>query len=207
MMEEQKDYSGRRRLILGIAFVALGLTLASLLYNGFHSQTLSLWYGASIITGLTVFWILTDIVLPVATHEFEDKTPEQMNAYKGVAVTDLAGYAGLVYFCLVLDEQRGFYGAIVYAISVMMKRRFMDDYRKDPAKKAKEAVENNAEGDTAEIETTPENQAAKEDSISAASGRKLSLHERAALAGADTINEDEEEAEEVPEQSGESEAD
>lgn len=118
----------RNTLLRISAFIPLAAIVAYMVWCAVRKKEFGIPYIALMGTALFLFWIMIDIVVPYATGEFSDRTPEQMAAYKKYAALELAGYAGLAYFAGAMNNNTGLYGAIAFALCTMYKRRFRDEY-------------------------------------------------------------------------------
>ncbi len=174
-MDEKKQYAGRRRLMMGFGFAMLAITMAGLLYSAFVIKSFGTLYVAAVVGGLLLFWVFTDIAAPLAGHDFAGRSQAQKNAFYKVAACDLFGYAGLIYFCLALQSQRSYYGAMVYVMTLMMKRRYYEEYNTYPTEEELK--------EQAETEAAMQEEAGKK-----AAGESLSIHERAGRVADDEEN-------------------
>ena len=125
MDEKQKDLITRRINIAGI--VVLVLAIAYMLYAGLVLKKLGALYPVVICTAIFIFWLLQDVVKPILTKSLEGKTPQQVSNYKKCALLSLGGYAGLCWFALSINGGNGIYGAVVYLICRMAKRRIQEE--------------------------------------------------------------------------------
>ena len=117
-----------RKIYTNLALALLGLIAVYIVVSALIIKKVTIMYNIVIIVGLTVFWAIMDIVIPVKTQDFEGRTKEQMDAYKKYAAFDFLGYAGLMYFALAMQSNTSIYGALVYVVARMMKNRFKDEY-------------------------------------------------------------------------------
>ena len=125
-MNENKN---PRNMLLRISsFIPLVAIVAYMIWCAATKREFGIPYVALMATALLLFWVMTDIVVPMATGEFADRTPQQMAAYKKYAALELAGYAGLAYFAGAMNNNTGLYGAMAFAVCTMYKRRFRDEY-------------------------------------------------------------------------------
>ena len=126
-MSENEKYKIRRRYS-NLARALLGVILAYIIISAFVFKKVTPVYNVVIVVGLFLFWLIMDVAAPIKAHEFEDKTPEQMSAYKKYAAADLLGYGGLMYFALAMTSNTGIYGALVYLAGRMLKNKFKEEY-------------------------------------------------------------------------------
>ena len=111
------------------AGVVLALVVVYLLLIMLKKIQFGIAFAFVICGGLLLFWLLETVISPIVCHRFDDRTPEQVSAYKKYAVLEIVGYAGLAWFALTIDRSTGFYGAMVYVVTMMFKRRFYNEYR------------------------------------------------------------------------------
>lgn len=109
-------------LSIGELIAALGIVAYGLL-NGRMSGTTS-----NIIMGgaLGLYWVLADIVEPLAVHRFDGITQVQKEAYVKYIVLDLIGYAGIACFLFGVGGSggnTGMLGAVVYVVVMKPKRQ------------------------------------------------------------------------------------
>ena len=117
-----------QKIYTNLALALLGLIAVYIVVSALIIKKVTIMYNIVIIVGLTIFWAIMDIVIPVKTQDFEGRTKEQMDAYKKYAAFDFLGYAGLMYFALAMQSNTSIYGALVYVVARMMKNRFRDEY-------------------------------------------------------------------------------
>ena len=105
--------------------VALMGVLIWAAYKGRISESV---YKAARCVLLFVFWFVNDVIDPIVTKAFHDRTPEQIQAYRIYALLNLAGYAGLAFFAMSLGGNSGLYGALAFAAAMMYKRRYLNRF-------------------------------------------------------------------------------
>ncbi len=164
-MNEKKK--SRNTLLRLSAFIPLVAIVAYMVWCASTKREFGIPYAALMATALVLFWVMTDIVVPVATGEFSDRTPEQMASYKKYAALELVGYAGLAYFAGAMNNNTGLYGAIAFALCTMYKRRFRDEYMgitHDEEEVSEETADGAAQVDAAAEDTAvPADHAVPED--------------------------------------------
>ena len=132
-MDKQKEKKiDRFRLIVTIAMILC--FIAYLLYIVLVKKEVSGAYPYVIAAFLVILWIVNDVAPILLAGGFRDKTEEQKKAYYISSLLDLVGYAGLGYFALAYSQNTGIYGALVYAGTVMFRRKYWEEYvgkRKD----------------------------------------------------------------------------
>ena len=125
MDEKQKQRISRMINVAGI--LILLLVVAYMLYCGIVRKELGVGYGIAISAGIILFWILEDVVKPILTKAFDDMDERQRSNYIKCSALSLAGYAGLIWFALSINTGNGIYGAVVYVITRVMKRRIQEE--------------------------------------------------------------------------------
>ena len=126
-MDKQRKLKLVKALNVLVILAVVGI-FAYLLYSALVLKTFPSFYGPMMCIALAVFWALNDVAAPLLREDFKGKTPEQMDAYRKFAAAELAGYAGLGYFASTVESQTGIYGAVVFAATMMMKRKFHNVY-------------------------------------------------------------------------------
>ena len=157
-MDEQKKRKLEKQIFY-ISLVPILCAFGYILYTAFVKKTIGTDYYVVLFFCLGVYWVLTDVVTVVVTKAFENRTPEQIKAYKIYSILNLAGLAGLGYFTFSISSNSGIYGAMVYVLTLMWKRKYLDQY-KGIAKEETETPENEAEAapETEERAKLPEAQ-------------------------------------------------
>jgi hypothetical protein len=125
-MKEKKNL--RNTLLRVSAFIPLVVVLVYMIWCAVNKRDFGVPYVVLMSAMLLLFWIMTVIVVPYASGEFAGRTPEQMSAYRKYGALELAGYAGLAYFAGAMSQNTGLYGAMVFAVCTMYKRRFRDEF-------------------------------------------------------------------------------
>lgn len=125
-MEEQKKTV--KRIVRAAEALILVVVLGYMAYSAFVLKKPGTLYPYVIGGGILAIWLIDSVIYPIKSHEFEGKTPQQISAYRKYAALGLLGYLGLIYFAISPSSSNGFYGAIVYVIAIMFKRRFMEEY-------------------------------------------------------------------------------
>ena len=126
-MDEKKRKRTSNMIRIG-SMVAVVAAMAAMIWGGYTGRISGNTYKIGLCAALFVFWLLNDVVEPVVTKAFADRTPEQISAYRTYALLNLVGYAGLGYFAMDMSGSTGLYGAMVFAIAMMYKRRFLNRY-------------------------------------------------------------------------------
>lgn len=123
MTRDEKKKKEKIILILSLGCLALlGVFLVFCFVSG-RIQSLVFPVGTSIL--LALYWGIADILPVLWAKIFEGKNEMQRQAYYMYALIDFAGLAGLVYFVVDLESTTG---AIIYAISIFLKRNFRDKF-------------------------------------------------------------------------------
>ncbi len=164
--ELARTYMRRRRIIWGCAFAVLALMGAYMIWSVVNKTGMGTTYAVLLCAALAVFWLLTDVISPIAVHAFDGRSPKQKSAYMKYAGLELIGYAGLAYFGITaMSNRSSIYGAVAFLIATLNKRRFLDAYVSDQEEEPEEAEESEIEsGMTQE----PKSGAAKVSQLSAA---------------------------------------
>ncbi len=158
--ELARTYQRRRRIIWACAFAVLALVVVYMVWCAVHKTGMGITYAVMLSAALAIFWVLTDIVSPIAVHAFDGRSQRQKNAYYKYAALELVGYAGLAYFGIcAMSNRSSIYGAVAFLIATVNKRRFLDEYVSD-----KEDEETDAEDEPqAEAEPADNNENTEED--------------------------------------------
>ena len=159
-MDEKKRKRTSNMIRIG-SMVAVVAAMAAMIWGGYTGRISGNTYKIGLCAALFVFWLLNDVVEPVVTKAFADRTPEQISAYRTYALLNLVGYAGLGYFAMDMSGSTGLYGAMVFAIAMMYKRRFLNRYL---GIEEDDAQEDNAGEDAAQEDNAGED-AAQEDAV------------------------------------------
>ena len=159
-MDEKKRKRTSNMIRIG-SMVAVVAAMAAMIWGGYTGRISGNTYKIGLCAALFVFWLLNDVVEPVVTKAFADRTPEQISAYRTYALLNLVGYAGLGYFAMDMSGSTGLYGAMVFAIAMMYKRRFLNRYL---GIEEDDAQEDNAGEDAAQEDDAGED-AAQEDAV------------------------------------------
>lgn len=124
MTEEQDRIIRKRITMLTFGVILLMLVFMVVLAVTGKIGTVLFPIGLSIL--LAVYWVVSDVLPVVWRRLFEGKTDSQKRAYYYYAAVDAIGFAGLIYFIINLTSMTG---ALVYAASIFLKRRFWDDFQ------------------------------------------------------------------------------
>lgn len=160
-MDEKEKRKIEKRIMAG-SFLLLLCAAGYLLYSAFVLKRIGPEYNVVIFGCLLLFWVLTDVVSVHCTKGFEGKTEAQRKAYWVYALMDLVGLAGLGYFAVSMSNNGGMIGALIYAFTMMGKRKYKDEYMgitekedEDEQEGAQEALtgEDVSEEETLEEET------------------------------------------------------
>ena len=164
-MDEKKRKRTSNMIQIG-SMVAVVAAIAAMIWGGYTGRISGNTYKIGLCAALFVFWVLNDVVEPIVTKAFADRTPEQISAYRTYALLNLVGYAGLGYFAMDMSGSTGFYGAMVFAIAMMYKRRFLNRYLgiEEDAAQEDNAREDAAQEDAAQEDNARED-AAQEDAV------------------------------------------
>lgn len=153
-MEEKRKK--RTAVITAAALAQLAAAVAFGIYGSFKHVLTSRQGDILIGASLFLFWVLMDVAEPILLHRFDGITARQKSAYLKFAAFDFAGLAGLGYFLFTMGSVsgNGILGAVVYAVSIKLKRENQDIfYGITPEESGEEDDEADEAG--AEPETEP----------------------------------------------------
>ena len=171
-MKEKKKL--RNTLLRVSAFIPLVVVLVYMIWCAVNKRDFGVPYVVLMSAMLLLFWIMTVIVVPYASGEFAGRTPEQMSAYRKYGALELAGYAGLAYFAGAMSQNTGLYGAMVFAVCTMYKRRFRDEfYGIKENEDGEDGAEETSAADAADEEITAADDAAGEITAADAAAEKI----------------------------------
>lgn len=97
---------------------------------------------------LMLHWFFSDVLSVKWLNLFDGKNQEQVKSYYVYAGMELIGFAGLTYFLIDMNSTTG---AIVYVVTMFLKRKFMDDF-----KGVKREEENEEEAEEIQEQAEPE---------------------------------------------------
>lgn len=158
-MEEKRKK--RTAVITAVALAQLAAAVAFGIYGSFKHVLTSRQGDILIGASLFLFWVLMDVDEPILLHRFDGITARQKSAYLKFAAFDFAGLAGLGYFLFTMGSVsgNGILGAVVYAVSIKLKRENQDIfYGITPEESGEEDDEAGAEP---EQETLPDGRIAE----------------------------------------------
>ena len=125
------DENSRKRIsnIIRISsmVIVVGVMIV-LIWAAYTARIDEMFYKVALCVMLFAFWIANDVVEPIVTKAFDDRTPEQIRAYRIFALLNLVGYTGLAFFAMSVGGSNGIYGALVFAVTMMYKKRFLNKY-------------------------------------------------------------------------------
>lgn len=126
-MDEKEKQKIEKRIMIG-SFLLLACAVGYLLYAAFVLKRIGPEYYVIIFGCLLLFWLLSDVGSVIWTRGFEGKTEQQVKAYMLYAIMNLVGLAGLGYFAVSMSRNGGMIGALIYAFTMMGKRKYKDEY-------------------------------------------------------------------------------
>ena len=123
MTQEVKKKIEKRILILslgilGLTGIFLGVCLAT-------HQILNPIFPAGLSLLMLLYWAAANLLPVFRAKIFDGKSEAQKQAYWIYALIDFVGLAGLVYFVVDLDST---IGAVVYAASIFLKKRYREKF-------------------------------------------------------------------------------
>lgn len=123
MTEERQKKIKNRLTLLTVSIIFLLAVLLIVLATTKKMDTIWFPLGAGAL--LALYWVVSDILPVIWLRQFEDKTESQKRSYYIYAVIDAVGLGGLLYFIMSMTSMTG---ALVYVASVLMKKRYHDEY-------------------------------------------------------------------------------
>ncbi len=174
-MEEKRKK--RTAVITAVALAQLAAAVAFGIYGSFKHVLTSRQGDILIGASLFLFWVLMDVAEPILLHRFDGITARQKSAYLKFAAFDFAGLAGLGYFLFTMGSVsgNGILGAVVYAVSIKLKRENQDIfYGIAPEENSEEDGEADAEPETLPDGRTAENGGAQAEEAGTESGLETS---------------------------------
>lgn len=141
----QKEERRKIRKKITIASIVLLLAMvAFLLYVGFSKQVPQIVFYGAIAIFLVIYWVLLDVVEPRLLHELDGISEDRKRAYYKYAGTDLVGYAGIAFFIFNIGNAGsvGLVGAVIYVLSISLKKKFRDEFSGVNLQNEVEAQEN-----------------------------------------------------------------
>ncbi len=112
-----------------LSLLPLAGAVAYMFYSAFAKKELSTDYYIVLGVGLALHWLLSDVLSVVFAKGFEGKTEEQKKAYAIYSLLNLAGFGGLGYFACSVGSNNGIFGALVYVMTLSIKRKYLDEYK------------------------------------------------------------------------------
>ena len=151
----EKDERRKIRKIITIASIVLLLAMvAFLIYVGFSKQVPQIVFYGAIAVFLVIYWVLLDVIEPRLLHDLDGISEDRKKAYYKYAGTDLVGYAGIAFFIFNIGNAGsvGLVGAVIYVLSISLKKKFRDEYTGANLQNEVEAQENAEVSEASEIE-------------------------------------------------------
>lgn len=127
-MEEQKKKKIDRG-IFAVSTLLIICTIGYIIYTAVVRKEIGMGYYVVLFLFLGAYWFLNSVLSIILTKAFETKSESQQRAYRIYALLELAGLAGLGYFAVSIGNNTGIYGVVVYAMAMMWKRKYLDEYR------------------------------------------------------------------------------
>ena len=151
----EKDERRKIRKKITIASIVLLLAMvAFLIYVGFSKQVPQIVFYGAIAVFLVIYWVLLDVIEPRLLHDLDGISEDRKKAYYKYAGTDLVGYAGIAFFIFNIGNAGsvGLVGAVIYVLSISLKKKFRDEYTGANLQNEVEAQENAEVSEASEIE-------------------------------------------------------
>lgn len=117
------------KMIFRFSLLPLAVGLVYMFYSALKRKELGIDYYVVLILCLGLHWLVSDVISMICIKGFEGKTEAQKKAYRIYALLNLAGFAGLGYFAVSVGNNTGIWGALVYIMTLNMKRKYLDEYR------------------------------------------------------------------------------
>ena len=146
----QKEERRKIRKKITIASIVLLLAMvAFLIFVGFSKQVPQIVFYGAIAIFLVIYWVLLDVVEPRLLHELDGISEDRKRAYYKYAGTDLVGYAGIAFFIFNIGNAGsvGLVGAVIYVLSISLKKKFRDEFSGVNLQNEVEAQENTEEAE------------------------------------------------------------
>lgn len=131
MMDEDKKLRMKNIFSIGAYVLLAAVTLFLYFYKDKGGNHPMLFGG--VLTGfLLVFWVMMDIIRPLALHELDGVPDYKKGLFCKMAAVDLAGYAGLVYCVMNVKQNNGMgvAGAMIFVICMGYKRNARSDFER-----------------------------------------------------------------------------
>lgn len=147
----QKEERRKIRKKITIASIVLLLAMvAFLIFVGFSKQVPQIVFYGAIAIFLVIYWVLLDVVEPRLLHELDGISEDRKRAYYKYAGTDLVGYAGIAFFIFNIGNAGsvGLVGAVIYVLSISLKKKFRDEFSGVNLQNEVEAQENAEEAES-----------------------------------------------------------
>ena len=116
------------RLITCITALLLAGVVGYFVYCGFVRKEMGPEYPFVMAGFLTLLWLNSNVLSIIITDGFEGKDEEQIRSYKIFCLLELVGLVGVGVF-LIGGENMAMYGAVVYAMCAMYKRKYLKVYK------------------------------------------------------------------------------
>ena len=129
-MDEQK----KKQIDRNITILSFGVLLCAIgyaVYQGITKQADAHRFDIIMVCALAIFWVLMDVVRPKLTGELDGITDDEKRKHWLLALLDLGGYAGLAYFVIAREGQTGIYGAVVFLLTTIGKRKIREGGQED----------------------------------------------------------------------------
>lgn len=122
----EKQYKKREKLINILSMGMLGVLILYLVFCAWKGLADTPIFTIGIGVMLALHWFFSDILPIKWLNIFNEKNEDQKKSYCVYAAIELIGFAGLTYF---LFDMASTTGAIVYVVTMFLKKKFLDDFR------------------------------------------------------------------------------
>lgn len=163
----EQQYKKREKLVNILSMGMLGVLILYLAFCAWKGLADTLAFPIGIGVLLALHWFFSDI-LPISYLKMlEGKTDDQKRSYGVYAALELIGFGGLTYFLIDLS---GTTGAIIYVVTMFLKKRFLDEFSGIKPEETDEETDGSDETDLEDDEQQQE-----EAAESAAEEREIEL--------------------------------
>lgn len=137
-----------------LSIVILAVAVVFLILVGINNLAETLLFPVGMSVLFVIYWLVSNVLSVVWLGSFEGKTDEQKRSYYLYAASDAAGLAGLIFFLVNTGSTTG---VIIFVASVVLKRKFMDQFRgvskeeNDGDSDAQEALDENRDSNAQEV--------------------------------------------------------
>lgn len=147
----EQQYKKRDRLLNILSMGTLGVLILYLAFCAWQGLANTIAFPIGIGVMLTIHWFFSDILPIWWLNLLNEKSDDQKRSYGVYAALELIGFAGLTYFLIDLTSTTG---AIVYVVTMFLKRKFLDEFKGIKPEEAEESDEELEEAEMVQDEET-----------------------------------------------------